>query len=75
MIKKAIIRSAAGTLLISLLLGGAVSFGVIPKNWLALFPHPLRLFLAACFVLFSLFILVGYILDSGLLQRCFRSKR
>ena len=75
MIKKTIVRSAAGALLTALLLGGAVSFGLIPPDWLALVPHPLRLLLAACFVLFSLFILLGYVLDSGLLQRLFKKRR
>lgn len=72
--KKIIINLLGGLFIAAVIVGGLMSFNIIPKVRLDQFPEWLRIFLLSCFAIFSIFILLGYIFDSGIIQKIFKSK-
>jgi hypothetical protein len=58
-----------------LIIGGIASWNLIPRSWFDQFPALAKIALVICAIIFSLFVIVGYVLDSGLLQRIFKKKQ
>ncbi|WAC18367.1 hypothetical protein OVA24_14105 [Luteolibacter sp. SL250] len=58
-----------------LVIGAVASFDIFPREWVADGPQWIRWIVGSCFLLFSLVVVVGYVSDSGLIQRILRSKQ
>lgn len=61
-------------LLAVVILGGIFSWGLIPTSWFDRLPAFCQVVLVVCAVIFSLFILIGYVFDSGIPQKMFKKK-
>ena len=57
-----------------LIIGGIVSWSLIPKAWLDQLPAVGRIALVACAIIFSTIVLIGYVIDSGISQKIFKRK-
>lgn len=57
-----------------LIIGGIVSWNLIPKAWLDQLPAVGRIALVACAIIFSTIALIGYVIDSGIPQKIFKRK-
>jgi hypothetical protein len=57
-----------------LIVGGIASWDLIPKSWFDRLPAFGQTALVACAVIFSIFILIGYVIDSGIPQKMFKKK-
>lgn len=63
------------TLFLSVLIvGGAISWGFIPQEWLQEVPGWVRAILVVCLAVFSVTMFVGFIMDTGIVQRLLRKK-
>ena len=57
-----------------LIVGGITSWNFMPKSWFDRLPEFGQIAIVACAVIFSVFILIGYIIDSGIPQKMFKRK-
>ena len=58
----------------AILVGGLVSFELIPRQVFAAFSGWIQWILAACFLAFSVLMAAGYVVDSGIVGRIFKKK-
>jgi hypothetical protein len=61
-------------LLAVLIIGGIASWNFIPKSWFDRLPAFGQIALVTSAAIFSLFIVIGYVLDSGIPQKIFKRK-
>lgn len=58
-----------------LIVGGVTSWHLIPRSWFDQLPVPGKVALVTCAIVFLLFVNLGYVLESRLLQRMFKKQR
>jgi SNF family Na+-dependent transporter len=62
-------------LLVAILIVGAIaSWGFIPKSWFDKVPTFCQIILIASAIIFSAVMILGYVLDSEILQKIFKKK-
>jgi len=54
--------------------GGIASWDLIPKPWFDRLPALGQIALVTCAVIFSAIMVLGYVLDSGIVQKIFKKK-
>ncbi|MBX3742664.1 MAG: hypothetical protein KF712_16890 [Akkermansiaceae bacterium] len=57
------------------IIGGIASFEIVPREWMDDGPQWIKWTVGACFLLFSLLVAIGYVLDSGVIRRMLGSKQ
>jgi cytochrome bd-type quinol oxidase subunit 1 len=68
-------RILTWTIAAVLIVGGIASWNLIPESWFDRFPEWVRIALVTCAIIFSGLMILGHVLDSGLLQRIFKKKQ
>jgi hypothetical protein len=61
--------------IVVLIIGGLASWDFIPRSWFDQIPTVGKILLVTCAVVFSLLMILGDVLDSGILQRIFKKKK
>lgn len=57
-----------------LIIGGIASMDLLPKTWFDRIPAWGQVLLVVSVIVFSASVVIGYVLDSGLIQRIFRKR-
>ena len=57
-----------------LIVGGIAYWNFMPKSWFDRLPEFGQIAIVTCAVIFSVFILIGYMIDSGIPQKIFKRK-
>lgn len=57
-----------------LFVGGIASWDLIPKPWFDRLPASGQIAIVSCAIIFSGIMILGYVLDSGILQKIFKKK-
>lgn len=61
-------------LLAVLIVGGVAFWNLMPTSWIDRLPAFWRIGIVTCAVIFSVFTLIGYVIDSGIPRRFFQKK-
>jgi hypothetical protein len=57
-----------------MIVGGLFAWNLIPMSWVDRIPPMGQIAIVTCVIIFSLIMLIGYVIDSGIPQKIFKKK-